>query len=277
VRPEEREQLLAAFALGTLSEPDGAVVRDLVRSDPAAADELAGYHEIVDMIALSAPLRRTDPTLRSRVLAAARKDRTRQTRRLDPRRWLPWVAAAAAITLLLAWGWNLQGTLDQVQRDNSVLTAVVEAEAKRLQSLFETETDVSSQALQLQVQSATSEIELALAVTTAPDVRSSILQSTAAGHGARGHFLWSEDTGAGWLTANDLPQLGLGLVYEVWLLDSRQTISGGTFLPDDAGRVESLVLPLTTLRPSRIVIAVSPQGGADNPGATRVLEGFVLR
>ena len=41
MRPEEREQLLAAFALGTLSEPDGAVVRDLVRSDPAAADELA--------------------------------------------------------------------------------------------------------------------------------------------------------------------------------------------------------------------------------------------
>lgn len=277
MRREEREELLTAYALGTLSEPDTAVVRDLVRSDREAAAELTAYHEIADLIALSVPLRRADPNLRSRVLAAARKDRSRQTRRLDPRKWLPWAAAAAAITLLVAWGWGLQGDLERLQRNNAVLTAVVEAEAKRLQSLFETGGAVSPEALQLQMQSATSDLELALAVTTAPDVRSSLLRSTAAGHGAHGQFLWSADTGAGWLTANDLPQLGFGQVYEAWLLDERQAVSGGTFLPDDEGRAESLILPRTMLRPSRIVIAVSPQGGAIDLGTTQVLEGFVLR
>ncbi len=42
--PEEREELLAAYALGTLSAPDAAAVEQLVRSDSAAAADLAAYH-----------------------------------------------------------------------------------------------------------------------------------------------------------------------------------------------------------------------------------------
>ena len=37
--PEEREELLAAYALGTLSAPDAAAVEQLVRSDSASPDD----------------------------------------------------------------------------------------------------------------------------------------------------------------------------------------------------------------------------------------------
>ncbi|HJM88278.1 MAG TPA: anti-sigma factor [Dehalococcoidia bacterium] len=277
MKPEEREELLSAYALGTLSEPDTAVVRDLVRSDGDAAEELAGYHEIVDMIALSAPLRHADPALRSRVIAAARRERSGARHLLHPRRWLPWAAASAAALLLFAWGWGLQQDLNALRTDNAILSAVVEGEAKRLESLVQADGALSTQSLQLQVQAATSEFQMALAVATAPDVRQSALESTAAGHGARGQFLWSTETGAGWLTATGLPQLGLDRVYEVWLLDDEQVVSGGTFIATADGGVESLVAPGVIIRPTRIVIGVSPFGGADELTLPAVLDGSMLR
>ena len=71
--PEERETLLAGYALGSLSTPDAVDAARLVHADPSAEAELRAYHEIADLIALSVPLRRADPALRDRVLAAARR------------------------------------------------------------------------------------------------------------------------------------------------------------------------------------------------------------
>ena len=279
MKPEEREELLTAYALGTLSEPDTAAVRDLVRSDGDAAEELAGYHEIVDMIALSAPLRHADPQLRSRVIAAARRERSGARHLLHPRRWLPWAAASAAALLIFAWGWGLEQDLNELRTDNAILSAVVEGEAKRLESFVQTDGALSTQSLQLQVQvqAATSEFQMALSVATAPDVRQSALESTAAGHGARGQFLWSTETGAGWLKATGLPQLGIDRVYEVWLLDGELVVSGGTFIATADGGVESLVVPGDAIRPTRIVIGVSPFGGADELTLPMVLDGSMLR
>ena len=273
MKAEEREELLTAYALGTLSAPDATVVRDLVRSDAAAAAELAGYHDIVDLIALSAPLRRADPALRARVLEAARRERRAGSRRLSVRRLLPWAAAAAVIALALGWGANLQQDIEALHRDNAALTAIVEADAKRLEALVEMDGDLSPQALRLQLESATAELQLALAVSTAPDVRSGVLRSTDAGHGAGGHFLWSSDTGAGWLTAYGLPPLPLGEVYEIWLDDGQRSVSGGSFLLDEGGRVELLVRPESTVRPLRVLIAVAPVGGSQTIGSPLVLEG----
>ena len=49
--PEEREELLTAYALGTLSGQDAAAVEHLIRSDSAAAADLTAYHEMADLIA----------------------------------------------------------------------------------------------------------------------------------------------------------------------------------------------------------------------------------
>ena len=273
MKPEEREELLTAYALDTLSEPDAAAVSDLVRTDSAAAEELAAYHEIVDLIALSAPLRRADPALRSRVVQAARRERSSRGRRWTVRHVLPWTAAAAVAVLAMWWGSNLQQDIDALRRDNATLTAVVESDAKQLEALLTTGGDLSSQVLQLQFESATADLQLGLAVSTSPDVRSTFLQPTDAGHGAGGHFLWSPDMGAGWLTAYDLPPLPLGSVYQVWLASDDQVVAAGTFLPDQSGRVEVAVQPGGDLGPRRILIAVAPEGGLEAIGSPLVLDG----
>ena len=59
--PQEREELLAAYALGGLSSAEASTVENLARNDPGAARELAEYQEVADLIALDAPLRRPDP------------------------------------------------------------------------------------------------------------------------------------------------------------------------------------------------------------------------
>ncbi len=278
MKVEEREELLTAYALGTLSEPDAAAVRDLVRSDPAAASELAGYHDIVDLIALSVPLRRADPALRARVLAAAHRERRAAgSRRLSLRRLLPWTAAAAVIALALGWGANLQQEMRALHRDNAALTAVVEADAKQLQALMTVDGDVSSQALRLQLESSTAELQAALAVSIAPDVRASPLHPTVAGHGAGGHFLWSADTGAGWLTAYDLPLLPLGDTYQVWLDDGESIVPAGIFVPDDSGRAELVVRPESAIRPLHILIVVGLGGELATVASPLVLEGPIAR
>ncbi|MDO9444883.1 MAG: hypothetical protein Q7K37_06155, partial [Dehalococcoidia bacterium] len=71
--PEEREALLAGYALGTLSGPDARDAERLIRADDEAAAEYRAYSEIADLIALSVPLRRTEPRLRERVIEAARR------------------------------------------------------------------------------------------------------------------------------------------------------------------------------------------------------------
>jgi len=278
VRPEEREELFTAYALGTLSEHDAATVRELVRSDRKAADELAGYHEIVDMIALSAPLRHADPALRSRVLTAARRDQRRGRRSFDPRRFAPWVAAVAAGLLLVAWGWGLQGELTDLRSDNALLTAVVEAEAKRLQTLLDAGGDASAGALLLQFTAATLELQESIAIISAPDAANAMLESTPAGHGASGHIVWSEEAGAGFLRVQGLPQLGFGEKYEVWLVNGDRTVAGGTFEVDDAGRAELVISSEQGITPFRVYIAVSPLGVTPTIGGVlRVLEGTIFR
>ena len=116
--PEEREELLAAYALGTLPSREAATVEALVRSDSAAARSLASYHEIVDMVALSVPLRRADPALRTHVLAAARAG-TPTRAPWSASRIAAFVAASAASMLLVVWGVNLQRGLAQQREKKS--------------------------------------------------------------------------------------------------------------------------------------------------------------
>ncbi|MSQ41587.1 MAG: hypothetical protein EXR65_00890 [Dehalococcoidia bacterium] len=110
--PDERAELLAAYALGTLPEPEAAEVRELVRRDSATAAELAGYHEIVDLIALSVPLRRGASSTRPAL-----------------RRMLPWAGVAAAVLLVAVWGVNLRRDLSELRSHSAALTAIVEADA----------------------------------------------------------------------------------------------------------------------------------------------------
>ncbi|MXW23437.1 MAG: DUF3040 domain-containing protein, partial [Chloroflexi bacterium] len=112
MRPQEREELLAAYALDALSGPEADEVEALVAGDPEAAEPLAAYREIADLIGLEAPLRRTDPALRERMLQSAQRMRPTPTRRFPALRVAAVAAALAVLAIGVSWGVGLQRSID---------------------------------------------------------------------------------------------------------------------------------------------------------------------
>ena len=278
--PEERHELLAGYALGSLSEPDARAAERLVRSDADAATELASYHEIVDLIALSAPLRRADPTLRARVLRAARGDARgvpfwpRVRRRLAAS--AGWAAAAAAVVAAAVWIGDLQRDVDRLREESASLTAVLQATAKQVDALSAADSDpATSTAAAVQLRQGL--VETIAAISGDPDATTAVLTSEAAGVAATGRYLYSESAGAGLLVVAGLPPLPLGAVYQVWLEDSLRAVSGGVFHADANGDRTVLVETGALLLPRQISIRVAQGGGEATPDGLLILSGAIAR
>ena len=276
MRPEERDELLAAYALGSLSGPDAAAVEDLVRADPGAARQLAAYHEIVDLVALDVPLRRADPELRRRVLRAAKRmDRPR--RRVPVFQTLAAAALIGAVVVAVGWAANLQRELDDLEQSTAALQAVVSADARRLDALDSEQVAGGDKALRQSLQQVVDTQQRIVAILADPEVQSSALTGTAAGHGATGHYLWSASLGEGVLIVQELPPLPLGTVYQIWLDDGFETVSAGTFVPSPDGSTQILVGVDSPFEPRSIALAPAPIGGATSLEPPIVLDGLVER
>lgn len=264
--PEEREALLAAYALGTLSEPDARDAERLVRADTSAAAEWRAYREIADLIALGAPQRQPDPSLRDRVLAAARR-RGHPWRRTWRERFLPVAGMAAVLALVTLWAVKLQSDIGYLQRQTRDLTAVM---AQRDPA---TARDVNS--LGLELRSVRREQQTLIAVQADPKVYRVVLEETPASHGAAGLYLWSEQSNAGVVSLHGLPQLPLGQQYKVWLEDRlSRLILDSTFLPDEQGNAQVVLEANRVVEPVRIYIVAGKADGKDGPV---VLQGTVWR
>jgi anti-sigma-K factor RskA len=276
VTPEEREELLAAYALGTLAASDASAVEDLVRADRAAAATLESYHEMVDLLALSAPLRHADPQLRARVLDAARRE-SRKRRTFPSRRELVvWISGAAAFVGALAWGLHLEQSMARLEQQNAVLTSVVETDAKQLARLVVAAgADFTGEGLRHQIEATREAQGVLLAVTTDPQARNSPLLPTPSGHEAHGRYVWSESSSAGVVVAQDLPTLPFGNVYQVWLLRGTTSTPAGTFMPDENGSAEVVLRPTSNIEPNTIMIAVAPTGGSAEVGRPVVMVGLI--
>lgn len=276
--PEEREELLMSYALGTLRGPEAAAVEELVRTDRTAGEELAAYHELVDFVALSAPLRRADPGLRGRVLEAARTTlHARMRERPTPWQIARTVLASAAVVLVVLWGASVHRQLGEQARANAALAAVVEASAKHIEQLTQAGISVqASENLRTELQTAVADQELMIAIGADPAAKNSALAATSAGHGATARFLWSPETRAGLLTARELPDLPLDSVYQLWIDDGRRAYSGGTFGPDERSAIQKVVkLPVGAGTPERVYVTVAPIGGASSSGPLVVLTGAI--
>jgi hypothetical protein len=274
MRPEEREELLAAYALDALSGPEAIAVEALVRDDPSAAEQLAGYHEIVDLIALDVPLRHADPALRTRVLRAAKRT-GRPRRRLPLQKIMVTAALIAALAVTVGWGATLQHKLDYLDSETGTLRAIVAADARRLDALDRENIGGGEQALRVELRNAVDTQQRIVAILTDPEVQEAVLDGTTAGHGARGLYLWSRELGAGVMIAQQLPPLPLGIIYEIWLINRFGEVSGGTFLPSPSGDAQVLIELDSAFDPLSVAVAPAPPGGTDGLQQPIVLAGFV--
>ena len=256
--PEEREELLASYALGTLSGPVAAEVEALVRSDTSAAEQLASYHDFVDLIALSVPLNRADPSLRRRVLQAARRERRRSSSVAAITRWAPAVAAAAVLAVVAFWAASIQTTVTDLRDHTATLTAVLEVQARQIDELIADDiardrSASAAEAITLELRDAQSTI---VGILTDPEQMTIELEATSAGHGASGRYIWSGLENAGMVTLQNLPPLPFGGSYVVWVEgeDSRQMLMQ-TFVPDADGSVSELLRGAVDTEPVHVYVA----------------------
>ncbi len=265
--PEEREALLAAYALGTLSEPDMRDAERLVRLDATAAAEWRAYREIADLIALGAPQRQPDPSLRERIVDAAQR-RGHPWRRTWRERYMPVAGMAAVLALVTLWAVKLQSDVGYLQQQTRDLTTVLAQRdpGASVQS-------VSS--LGVQLATVRRDQHALIAVQADPNVRRVELEETSASHGAAGLYLWSDQTNAGVLSVHGLPTLPLGQQYKVWLEDrTSRSLLDSTFLPDEQGNAQVVLEANRVVEPVRIYLVAGLSNGKDGPV---VLQGTIWR
>jgi len=268
VTPEEREALLSGYALGSLSEPDARDAEYLIRSDPDAAREYQAYLDLADLIALSVPMRRANPAIRDQVIEAARRTPNAWRQRRHWKRYLPAAGLAAALTLVVAWGASLQSTIGDLRAEQAQLVALVEAEAKRLDALNTASVSASQAAtLGARFETALRDQQVILAVQADPDAHRTQLEPTSAAHGAHGQYLWSDANSAGVLLVYDLPPLGFGDIYKLWLEDaSSRNVHAANFAPDAKGDATvAIALEPGSREPVRLYLVASSASGTDGP------------
>ncbi len=270
--PEEREALLASYALGTLSAPDVDDAERLIRSDPAAADEVARYQEIAELMALAAPVRRPPPELRARVMEAAkRSSKPRRRWRVPVARILPAASLAVIAAVAGIWAVNLQQELDDLREEAALLTAVVEADARRLDQLaLAPNPERELTLLETQVQ----ETQSATSIIGDPEAESAELVPTEAAHGATGTYTWSDSADAAVVVLRNLQPVGFLEVYRITLLDRwGNVIATDSLVPDGGSETMKLIqTPAGSWPQSVVVFATNQASDSELPDGPVILE-----
>jgi hypothetical protein len=256
--PEEREALLASYALGTLSAPDADDAERLIQADAEAADEFERYQEIAELIALGAPVAQPPTVLRQRVLEAARRRPARRRRwRVPIARILPAASMAAIVAIVSVWAFNMQQELNDLREDSALLTSVVEANARQVDRLAaqpDSQRDISLLSTQIK------DTQTATSIVLDPESESHELLPTDAAHGATGSYTWSASADACVVVLRNLPPIGLLDVYRVTLMDRwGNPIATQSIVPSGTGETMALIPTPAGAWPQGVVVFATNQ------------------
>lgn len=120
---QEMQDLLAAYALGSLEADETARVAAHLETCPACREELAAYEAVTDMLATAVPLTTPPPALKTRLMARTQtavvpQPTRRQSIKENWQRWrstywrpaLALVVLVLAVTALVIWQQNRPAT-----------------------------------------------------------------------------------------------------------------------------------------------------------------------
>jgi hypothetical protein len=260
---DEALELAAAFVLGALEPAEEAAVRDHLATCTESHAEFEALGGVVPSLVELGELELVEPpaSLGARIIAAAaadlaehprnaaapaaapqaaapptrfptaseraerdeRRDRAR-TSRLD---WVLRIAAVVAIVAVGAWGLNLQRQLDQAQRFDRAVAAVIQAGAQ-------------------------------------PAAKSVVLKP---GEGATANGIAAVTAdGSVVLAMRDLPATSGSQVYEAWVIVGTQApVAVGGFTVDSAGTAAFTTRPATTPPGAVIALTLEPNEGNTAP------------
>jgi anti-sigma-K factor RskA len=224
----EIHELSAAYALDALDPEDVEAYEEHLARCAECQEAVAAFQEAAAELAFDAETTAPPPELRSRILAAAGRERSESAAVIPfpRRRWLFPVAAAAAVAAgcvalgLAFWAADLSRQLDDreaaLHSSEEAIAALAEPGATRIPL-----------------------------------------------DGAEGVLLVDGETDDGWLVVRGLDGAPEDMTYEAWVIEDEEAVPAGLF----AGGGLSTVVPLTAPVPEGAVVAVTLEqaGGVEQP------------
>jgi anti-sigma-K factor RskA len=231
---ETVDDLLPAYVLGVLDTDQRVMVEAAIATSPDVRFEYDRYLQVVDELNESTPLVAPPRQLHSRIALSVSDESIPQPVPLR-RASFPRVLAAAAAALVLVLGGTVALLFGEVRDRGDQIASLEAAAANRGSADF-----------------------------TQPLVWSTI-SSDGPGSPAKGYFCRTEDGSVGWIIVEGM-HTDENHVYQLWLVDGEEHVSGGMFATDEAGRGFGVVrvgVPVHTF--SQIWITVEPPGGSPQP------------
>jgi anti-sigma factor RsiW len=276
---DEFETAVTAYALDALEGEERRAFEAHLAGCARCQTELVELRRVAAGLGLAVEPVEPPATLRARTLAQATAESQRASR--PPEAFVPrvrggrrasdlerpaydrtptrtatamwWLTAAAAIVAVAtgAYAWSLRVELEALR--GGLADSVARA-------------DTLAQALSA-VRSDSVRLTRTVNVLSAPDLVSVNLQGTAGATAATGRAFWSRSQGL-IFTADRLPALGAGRVYQLWVIAGGAPVNAGIFTLDPSG-VGSLTvtLPANVPTPSAVAVTAEP-GPTGSPAPT---------
>ncbi|MDO9445692.1 MAG: hypothetical protein Q7K37_10285, partial [Dehalococcoidia bacterium] len=158
-------------------------------------------------------------------------------------------------------------SLNTLHEDTKALAAIVEADAKRLDSIDRAAANVlQAESSGVQLETALRDQQALIAVQGDPAALRVRLEPTTAAHGATGEYLWSEASGAAVVLLQLLPPLPVGATYLVVVEDALGQLSiASSFVPDLGGTAQMVLDQGGGASPRRIYVIASADGSMQGP------------
>lgn len=260
---ESVHELVGLYVLNAATLAEAAAFEAHLAVCDSCRAELAALRPIAAGLAETVPQIDPPARLRERVLRVAGGGAMRSDSRTSPsaagrmaRTRLAWSLAAASVVAAIALGgYSLELRRLQTSLERQLQQALTRAEAA--------EREVSD--IRLTALGARSQ----LAVLTAPDVVRIDLAGQPNAPRASARAFWSRSSGMVF-TASNLPSLGAGRVYQLWVLTAEGPPVGvGLLQPDQAGSLSAMFqTPADIPPPTGVAVSDEPAGGAPAPTGT---------
>ncbi|HEX5070975.1 MAG TPA: anti-sigma factor [Vicinamibacterales bacterium] len=272
---DELRDSLPAFALGTLDADERQAVVAHLATCEACAAELAELERLVMGIGLDAAPVTPPPGLKARVMNRVAREQQTPAPAPAPVPFVPSqprhdrpassssmmrLALAASALVAIAASFYAQSLRSEIRALRETVAAG-SAEANSLR------TEV------LTLRKNWADVTRAMNVLKAPDMLKVDLKGQETMPGAAGRAFWSRTAGL-MFTADGLPALRAGQVYQLWTITGTTATGAGTFTPDAQGAASvSAVVAPGAATPDAFGVTIEPTGGSATPTQPIVMVG----
>lgn len=262
---DELRESLPAFALGALDAGERQMVAEHLATCDTCPAELAEFERVVMGIGLEAPPVTPPASLKARVL-----DRVAR----EPKRAMP-AGAPADFKPRRKQERQASTMMMRLALAASVLVAAAAvfyafALRSEISALRETVAASTAEATLLRTELTTLrrnwvEVTRTMNVLKAPDMLKVDLKGQGSMSDAAGRAFWSRTAGL-MFTADRLPALPAGRVYQLWAITGTVATGAGTFTPDAQGAANvSSTVAASATRPDAFGVTIEPAGGSTTP------------